>query len=83
MMNNNVKQRRIIMTEEERLMLEQQVNELLTRSEWTAADASVIEQLLHTLQTVSAENKRLRTALLKVNAQQPKMSSRLRDALYE
>ena len=71
------------MTEEERLMLEQQVNELLTRSEWTAADASVIEQLLHTLQTVSAENKRLRTALLKVNAQQPKMSSRLRDALYE
>ncbi|MGV7117367.1 hypothetical protein [Paenibacillus kyungheensis] len=71
------------MTEEERISLEQQLNELLTRSEWTASDAPLIEQLLHTLQTVSAENKRLRTALLKVNAQQPKMSSRLRDALYE
>lgn len=71
------------MTEEERISLEKQLNELLTRSEWTAGDAPLIEQLLHTLQTVSAENKRLRTALLKVNAQQPKMSSRLRDALYE
>ncbi len=71
------------MTEEERTVLEQQLNELLTRSEWTVADTPLIEQLLHTLQTVSAENKRLRTALLKANAQQPKMSSRLRDALYE
>lgn len=71
------------MTEEERISLEQQLNELLTRSEWTVTDAPLIKQLLHTLQTVSAENKRLRTALLKVNAQQPKMSSRLRDALYE
>lgn len=71
------------MTEEERTVLEQQLNELLTRSEWTVADTPLIEQLLHTLQTFSAENKRLRTALLKANAQQPKMSSRLRDALYE
>lgn len=43
----------------------------------------LIEELLETAGQLSAENIRLRRTLLRVTSNGPRMSSKLKDALYE
>lgn len=60
-----------------------QVEQLLQQGQLRAEDSVALQQLLDTVEELQTENKRLRTALVKANSKKPKMSSRLKDALYE
>ncbi len=60
-----------------------QVEQLLLEKRLGMEESEAVRSLLDTVQQLQAENKRLRTALVKANKSKPKMSSRLKDALYE
>ncbi|MFD1885151.1 hypothetical protein [Paenibacillus wenxiniae] len=60
-----------------------QIDQLLKQGQLPKEDSAALQQLLDAVQHLEAENKRLRTALVKANSKKPKMSSRLKDALYE
>ncbi|WP_162515254.1 hypothetical protein [Paenibacillus pinistramenti] len=51
--------------------------------EWDEAAKQLILKLQQEVQALAAENQRLRKALLAQRAKGPKMSTKLRDALYE
>lgn len=57
--------------------------ELLSKSSLDEGSIEIIEQVFAQLGLVTAENIRLRKALLRVSASQPKMSTKLKDALWE
>ncbi len=59
------------------------IEQLLQKQQLRTEDHNALQQLLDTVQQLQADNKRLRTALVKANSKKPKMSSRLKDALYE
>lgn len=59
------------------------IEQLLQKQQLSIEDHNALQQLLDTVQQLQADNKRLRTALVKANSKKPKMSSRLKDALYE
>ncbi|WPP43054.1 hypothetical protein SK066_08995 [Paenibacillus hunanensis] len=59
------------------------IEQLLQKQQLSTEDHNALQQLLDTVQQLQADNKRLRTALVKANSKKPKMSSRLKDALYE
>ncbi|GGJ10430.1 hypothetical protein [Paenibacillus hunanensis] len=59
------------------------IEQLLQKQQLRTEDHDALQQLLDTVQQLQADNKRLRTALVKANSKKPKMSSRLKDALYE
>ncbi|WP_169823426.1 hypothetical protein [Paenibacillus yonginensis] len=64
--------------------LDSSVDKLLAgHPEWDEAARELIIQLHSDVQALTAENKRLRKALLAQRAKGPKMSTKLRDALYE
>ncbi|AWB45081.1 hypothetical protein DCC85_13175 [Paenibacillus sp. CAA11] len=63
-----------------------EISEYMTESEISKLDEhmqTVIRDMLQEIHDLRAENSRLRKALLRASSQQPKMSSKLRDALYE
>ncbi len=70
------------MNEEPSLVIAQ-VEQLLLEKRLGTEESEAVQNLLDTVQRLQAENKRLRTALVKANNNKPKMSSRLKDALYE
>lgn len=54
------------------------------RSEWSEEDRRRIRELIETVENLSSENARLRKTILRLSAgSSPRMSSKLRDALYE
>lgn len=58
--------------------------EKLERANLEAADREMVRELLAQLELVTAENIRLRKTLLRVSSQNgSRMSSKLKDALYE
>ncbi|WP_322905459.1 hypothetical protein [Paenibacillus campi] len=60
-----------------------QMEQLLHQQRLSMEEEDAVQQLLNTIVQLQADNKRLRTALVKANSTKPKMSSRLKDALYE
>lgn len=56
---------------------------LLNDSTLSEQHRALIEELLETAGQLSAENMRLRRTLLRVSSNGPRMSSKLKDALYE
>ncbi|GGA22547.1 hypothetical protein [Paenibacillus physcomitrellae] len=56
---------------------------LADHPEWDEAARQLIVKLHSDVQALTAENKRLRKAVLAERAKGPKMSTKLRDALYE
>ncbi|MDQ0088199.1 hypothetical protein J2T12_001605 [Paenibacillus anaericanus] len=62
----------------------EQYNQLLEHTEIPEQDKVVIRQLIEQVETLTAENGRLRRTLLRVSSKnESKMSSKLKDALYE
>ncbi|MEW4370376.1 hypothetical protein [Paenibacillus kandeliae] len=60
------------------------VEALLRQERLSPDDEQSVRHLLETVQALQAENQRLRSALVKANnSKKPKMSTRLKDALYE
>ncbi|WP_017815253.1 hypothetical protein [Paenibacillus shenyangensis] len=71
------------MNKEEHQEWVQQTEALLRQERLSPEDAEAVQKLLDIVNELTAENKRLRTALVKANSNKPRMSSRLKDALYE
>lgn len=62
----------------------EQYNQLLEHTEIPEQDKYLIRQLIEQVETLTAENGRLRRTLLRVSSKnESKMSSKLKDALYE
>lgn len=60
------------------------LNQLFQRhADWDEETRSLLTGMVEQLQQLEAENKRLRKALLSLQAKTPRMSTKLRDALYE
>ncbi|WP_435925138.1 hypothetical protein [Paenibacillus sp. DYY-L-2] len=58
--------------------------EWMDRSEWSEEERGRIRELIETVEKLSAENARLRKTILRLSSgSSPRMSSKLRDALYE
>ncbi|WP_223066567.1 hypothetical protein [Paenibacillus caui] len=57
--------------------------QLSAHPEWNEETRLLIAGLYREIGELAAENKRLRKALLKWQGKAPRMSSKLRDALYE
>lgn len=58
--------------------------ELADRSEWSEEERGRIRELIETVEKLSAENTRLRKTIFRLSSgSSPRMSSKLRDALYE
>lgn len=58
--------------------------EWMDRSEWSEEERGRIRELIETVEKLSAENTRLRKTILRLSSgSSPRMSSKLRDALYE
>ncbi|WP_046214959.1 hypothetical protein [Paenibacillus wulumuqiensis] len=71
------------MNKEEQQEWMEQTETLLRQERLSPEDAEAVQKLLEIVSELTAENKRLRTALVKANSNKPRMSSRLKDALYE
>lgn len=56
---------------------------LAAHPEWDEATRCLVSGLFEQTEKLEGENKRLRKALLASQAKTPRMSSKLRDALYE
>lgn len=62
----------------------EQYNQLLEHTGISEQDKVIIRQLIEQVETLTAENGRLRRTLLRVSSKnESKMSSKLKDALYE
>lgn len=71
------------MNKEEQQEWMEQTETLLRQERLSPEDAEAVQKLLDIVSELTAENKRLRTALVKASSNKPRMSSRLKDALYE
>lgn len=60
-----------------------EVEMLLAQERLSPDDQVSVQQLVDAVKELRAENKRLRSALVKANSKKPKMSTRLKEALYE